>query len=90
MDGKIAKDKHIAWKLQDTQEGKPHGWIQWKGTEVCMDVHCKCGELTHVDDSFTYHVKCGNCGTVYFCNGHIEFIELLNEPDSCVSVSSSD
>lgn len=22
---------------------KPHGWIQWKGTDVCVDIYCKCG-----------------------------------------------
>lgn len=52
-----------------------------------MDINCKCGELTHVDGEFCYHVKCGNCGTVYFCNGHIELIELIKEPEN-VKISS--
>ena len=43
----------------------PHGWIQWKGTEVCMDVHCTCGELTHIDADFCYQVKCCACGQLY-------------------------
>lgn len=83
----IAKDKEDAWKIQDTMDNKPHGWIQWKGTNVCMDVHCECGVLTHIDDDFTYHIKCGNCGKVYFCNGHIELIELNEEPKECVKVT---
>ena len=84
---KNAKTPDEAWKLQETFEGKPHGWIQWKGTTVCMDVHCKCGASTHIDDDFAYHVKCCKCGAVYFCNGHIEFIEVENPEDSSVVVS---
>ena len=40
-------------------------FIQWKGTDVCMDFHCKCGEHMHFDCDFLYHVKCCNCGEVY-------------------------
>ena len=71
-----------AWEKQWRPTG-PHGWIQWKGTNVCMDVHCACGEMTHVDDDFVYHIKCSKCGRVYFCNGHIELIELEEEPENC-------
>jgi len=89
MEIKKAKTKDEAWDIQEQYEGKPHGWIQWKGTGVCMDVHCKCGELTHIDAEFAYHVKCGNCGTVYMVNGHVEFIELEEEPENCVVVSEN-
>ncbi len=81
MEGKKARTTEDAWEIQDTQRGKPHGWIQWKGTDVCMDLHCKCGELTHIDGDFVYHIKCPMCGTVYMCNGHIEMIELEVEPE---------
>lgn len=81
---KIAKNKSEAWDIQDIKSNEPHGWIQWKGTDVCMDMYCKCGCHSHIDADFSYHVKCPECGTVYFCNGHIEFIELKEEPDSCV------
>lgn len=83
---KTAKDKDVAWDIQDKKIGQPHGWVQWKGTEVCMDVYCECGHHSHVDAAFTYHIKCPKCGIVYFCNGHIEFIKLETEPDSCVIV----
>ncbi len=52
-----------------------HGWIQWKGTAVCMDVHCTCGEHTHIDDEFAYFVRCGACGKTWQCNPNIELIE---------------
>jgi hypothetical protein len=42
------------------------------------------GALAHVDSDFAYHVKCAHCGTVYMCNGHIELIELEEEPQNCV------
>lgn len=81
---KKAKNKEEAWNLQEQYIDEPHGWIQWKGTNVCMDVYCACGEQFHIDDEFAYHVKCPHCGKVYFCNGHVELILLEEEPDACV------
>jgi phage FluMu protein Com len=81
---KKSKTSEDAWELQAQYKDQPHGWIQWKGTDVCMDVYCKCGEHFHIDADFAYHVKCPECKTVYFCNGHIELIELEVEPDHCV------
>ena len=53
----------------------PFAFIQWQGTDVCMDVHCVCGEGGHVDAEFTFSVKCGRCGRMYFCKPYIELIE---------------
>jgi len=78
------KDSRAAWDVAEKLEGKPHGWIQWKGTDVCMDIHCECGYLSHVDGIFAYHVKCPECGRIYHCNGHIELIEIEKEPDHCI------
>lgn len=44
---------------------KPHGWIQWKGTEVCIDLHCKCGYLGHFDGYFFFYYRCPKCQQVY-------------------------
>lgn len=82
---KKAKNSDEAWDIQEKYTGQPHAWLQWKGTAVCMDVHCACGEHFHIDDEFTYHVKCMKCERVYFCNGHIELIELEEEPKNCVA-----
>ena len=78
----MEKDTDAAWEAQRTYAGEPHGWIQWKGTDVCMDVHCTCGALTHVDGDFVYHVKCVSCGRVYFVNGHVELIEIENTDEN--------
>lgn len=79
---KKAKNMDEAWKLQETYAGKPHGCVQWKGTDVCMDIYCKCGHHSHIDCDFTYAVKCPACGTSYMCNGHIELIEVEEEPEN--------
>jgi len=81
---KKAKNSADAWEMQDMRKDEPHCWIQWKGTNVCMDFHCECGESSHIDDDFTYYIKCTKCKRVYFCNGHIELIELKEEPEQCV------
>jgi len=78
---KIAKNNNEAWILQDTQHDKPHCWIQWKGTDVCMDFHCKCGFFGHVDATFAYNLVCPECGAIYMCNGHIELIEIEEKPE---------
>ena len=83
---KVAKDSEKAWEMQEQYKDLPHGWIQWKGTEVCLDVYCKCGHHSHIDDDFVYYVKCPKCNTVYMVNGHVEFIELEKEPDHCVHI----
>lgn len=90
MQAKKAKTKDDAWNMQNAFEGVPHGWIQWKGTDVCMDVHCKCGAHLHFDCSFAYHIKCNICHAVYFCSGYIELIELEEEPDGCVQLPNED
>lgn len=66
----------------------PHGWIQWKGTDVCMDIHCSCGCHSHVDKDFTYYVKCPKCGRMYECNGHIELIPLTKEEEVAVTLKT--
>ena len=67
-------------------EDHPHGWIQWKGTKVCMDCYCECGAQFHIDAAFAYHVKCLECNTVYEVGGHVKFYKLNYEPSSGVQV----
>lgn len=42
----------------------PNAFIQWKGTNLCADIRCECGELHHVDAEFAYVVKTP-CGRKY-------------------------
>lgn len=64
---------------QDNPEGEAHGWIQWKGTQVCMDVHCKCGAHCHLDAEFAYVLKCPHCNRVYAVGANVKLIELNDE-----------
>jgi hypothetical protein len=64
---------------------EPHGWIQWKGTDVCLDINCKCGTITHIDAEFCYHVRCGMCGQIYECDGHIQLHPLDFEPEGVIT-----
>lgn len=37
-------------------------FIQWKNTTVCMDFNCPaCGEHSHFDGMFAYHIRCPHC-----------------------------
>lgn len=60
----------------------PRGWIQWKGTQVCMDIHCACGEMSHIDCDFTYHIKCPYCNQVYECDPNIILNPIDFEPEN--------
>jgi hypothetical protein len=43
----------------------PYAFIQWKGTNVCMDVYCVCGAQMHIDADFAYYVLCPACEQYY-------------------------
>lgn len=65
----------------------PYGWIQWQGTQVCMDILCACGKLSHVDAEFCFHVKCPACGTTYECDPHITLKKLAVEPEGTIEAA---
>ena len=44
---------------------EPSVYIQWKGTDVCMDFHCDCGAFCHFDGDFAYVVQCPHCKTLW-------------------------
>jgi hypothetical protein len=60
-------------------EGKARGWIQWKGTDACVDLHCVCGSHGHIDGYFLYHYQCAGCGRKYALGMNVPLIELTAE-----------
>jgi uncharacterized protein (DUF983 family) len=37
-------------------------FIQWKGTDLCMDFMCpECGCQSHFDGYFAYYIDCPSC-----------------------------
>ena len=54
----------------------PHGWIQWKGTMVCMDINCSCGQQSHIAEEFAYFVRCGHCGRLWAVCSNVHLVEV--------------
>jgi hypothetical protein len=46
--------------IEEEPEGV-HAFVQWKGTDLCMDFQCECGESMHFDGYFAYVVQCPHC-----------------------------
>lgn len=63
---------------------KPHPdteaetFIQWKGTDVCIDIRCPCGNGPHIDGMFAYFVRC-NCGKVYQLGYQLQLRSVTEE-----------
>lgn len=59
--------------------------MQWKGTSVCMDCLCPCGNGFHVDAEFAYAVQCPHCGRRFEMSCMIEMRELAADEvwDGC-------
>lgn len=57
-------------------EGEAHGWIQWKGTNVCMDIRCPCGHRSHVDADFLYFFRCPKCQTTYAVGATVRLYKM--------------
>lgn len=66
----------ILKERQCVPDDVPHGWIQWKGTDACVDLHCACGAHGHHDGYSMYHVACTDCGRKYVVGMNIDLIEL--------------
>src|SRR5688572_30638924 len=58
-----ARSLEKGFTYDDVKE--PHAFVQWKGTDVCMDFRCECGANCHFDGGFAYTVKCPHCETVW-------------------------
>lgn len=68
--------------IDDRPEG-PNAFIQWKGTDVCMDAYCICGVSLHIDDDFAYFLKCLSCGRVYEVGVYVKLYEIAAEDATC-------
>lgn len=64
--------------------GKPHVWVQWKGTDVCCDVHCECGFSGHVDGEFFYFFECPQCHQIWEVGTHVQIHKVDAVPDGTI------
>jgi hypothetical protein len=58
---------------------RPNAFIQWKGTDVCLDFHCDCGFNGHYDGWFAYGLHCASCGKVWAMP---HTVGLIADPDA--------
>jgi hypothetical protein len=70
--------------LDAAPPGTPHAWIQWKGTDVCMDVNCSCGYPGHVDADFAYFYRCLGCNKVFSVGATVRLYELTEQETAVV------
>ncbi len=66
----------FAFDLNEKFPPLPHAFVQWKGTDVCMDVRCICGDSFHIDSDFAYFLKCQACGRILETSYHIQLREV--------------
>lgn len=69
------------WTLTAPEESY-RVYIQYKGTDICMDFHCECGNDTHFDGDFTYAVRCPYCKGVYELSSYINTRKLTPEEEA--------
>jgi hypothetical protein len=43
----------------------PEVFLQWKGTDACLDFYCTCGRQWHFDGYFANELTCGHCGQTW-------------------------
>ena len=69
----------------------PWAYVQWKGTDVCIDFHCLCDKedepagVGHFDGYGAYFLKCMRCHRVYKVPTELK-LELASEDDHYVEV----
>ena len=74
------KDKYDEIYSQDFNVNNiPHGWIQWKGTDVCIDLYCECGCHSHIDGDFFYYFQCPECKQIYAVGQNIKLIKMTEK-----------
>lgn len=74
-DDLIKNSYYHQYKL-DVAPPVPYGGIQWKGTNVCIDIHCTCGAHLHADEEFLYHVRCGKCKKLWHVSGYVKLLPV--------------
>jgi hypothetical protein len=58
------------------------GWLQWKGTDACIDLTCKaCGHDDHVDDEFLYFWRCPKCQIWWRLEPEITLTQVTGDHD---------
>jgi hypothetical protein len=70
---------YTTWAGEPFPDTDSEVFIQWKGTEVCIDFRCPCGFLGHFDGGFAYSVECSACGATYDLGTQVR-VRRVDEP----------
>lgn len=62
-----------------------YAFIQYKNTDICVDIECLCGESFHYDGYFAYYLQCPNCNQIFKLNTHIEIQPENNPPKGYIA-----
>ncbi len=66
-------------------------FIQWKGTNVCLDFHCyQCDTFSHFDGDFAYFLKCPTCGQHYGMPSVVSLLAVPDRNEPCTQVPDND
>ena len=84
----MATDEELASTVETALIGA-NASIQWKGTDVCMDVHCPCGEHSHLDAEFAYFVRCPKCAVSYKVGDTVTLTPLTEEEERKAEANNS-
>ena len=87
------KPSHLDIEGPLFERGKrPHIWIQWKGTDVCCDIHCLCGAHCHFDGYFLYFFQCPHCERYWEVGTHVPIYEVSKEraEGGCIQIVDRD
>lgn len=52
-----------------------HVFIQYKGTDICLDFRCECGAVGHFDGDFAYALRCAECGETWGMPHDIQLVK---------------
>lgn len=70
-------------------------FIQWKGTDLCIDFHCPCqpDEIkfsAHFDGYFAHALRCPACGSVYELGTQVRARLIDFDPEGRINVEDLD
>jgi len=72
-------DEPEGYHAAEYDSPRPNVFIQWKGTDVCGDYYCVCGEQWHLDEDFVYYTRCPACKQAYRVGCHVRLYPLTPE-----------
>lgn len=78
----LGKTEDVLYDLSG--DTPPSAFLQWKGTDVCLDFHCECGWGGHFDGFFAYVIRCGGCERLWQMPTTVPLRPDRRDGESCI------